>query len=105
LLAAVEFFFSMNQQDLHFLNQAYIVLIPKKASRQRVVDYRTISLIHSFAKLVSKILANKLGPELKHLISNNQTSFIKQMCIHNSFMYVQGVVKGATEEKNSSYVY
>jgi hypothetical protein len=31
LLEAVEYFFSINQQGLHFLNQAYIVLIPKKA--------------------------------------------------------------------------
>jgi hypothetical protein len=30
LLVAVEYFFSMNQQDLHLLNNAYIVLIPKK---------------------------------------------------------------------------
>jgi hypothetical protein len=30
LLGTEEYFFSMNQQDLHFLNQAYIVLISKK---------------------------------------------------------------------------
>jgi hypothetical protein len=77
LLAAIEYFFSMNQQDLHFLNQTYIVLIPKKAWPQRVADYRHISMIHSFAKMISKILANRLGPELKNLISNNQIAFIK----------------------------
>jgi hypothetical protein len=57
LLEVVEYFFSMNQQDLHFLNRAYIVLIPKKTCPQKVADYRPISLIQSFAKLVSKILA------------------------------------------------
>jgi hypothetical protein len=86
-------------QDLHFLNQAYIVLIPKKPFPQRVADYRPISLIHSFAKLVSKILTNRLGPELKHLISNNQTASIKQRCIHDSYMYVQGVIKELHKKK------
>jgi hypothetical protein len=95
----VEYFFSTNQQDLHFLNQAYIVLIPKKPSPQRVADYRPISLIHSFAKLVFKILANRLGPQLKHLISNNQTAFIKQRCIHDSYMYVQGVINELNKKK------
>jgi hypothetical protein len=61
----------MNQQDLHFLNQVYIVLILKKACPQKVADYRPISLILNFAKLISKILANGLGPKLKNLVSNN----------------------------------
>jgi hypothetical protein len=55
------------------------VLIPKKECPKRISKYRPISLTHSFAKLVTKILANKLGPELKNLISNNQTAFIKKM--------------------------
>jgi hypothetical protein len=49
-------------------------------------------LIHNFAKIVSKILANRLELELKHLISHNQISFIQGKCIHDSFAYVQGVV-------------
>jgi hypothetical protein len=60
---------------------------------QKVVDYRPINLIHSFAKIVSKILANRLGHELKHLISHNQTAFIQDRFIHDSFAYVQGVLK------------
>jgi hypothetical protein len=59
----------------------------------KVQAYRPISLIHSFAKIVSKILANRLGPELKHLISHNQTTFIQDRCIHDSLAYVQGVIK------------
>jgi hypothetical protein len=40
------------------LNTAFITLLPKKADPIRVKDYRLISLIHSFAKLVAKIMAN-----------------------------------------------
>jgi hypothetical protein len=88
LLQVVQHFFALNQQGLHFLNQAFIVLIPKKTHPHRVSEYRPISLTHSFAKLVSKILANRLAPVLPSLISHNQTAFIQKRCIHDSFIYV-----------------
>jgi hypothetical protein len=69
-----------------------VVLIPKKNDPLKISDYRPISLIHSFAKIVSKLLANRLAPELNHMISINQTTFIKKRCIHDNFMYVRQVV-------------
>jgi hypothetical protein len=87
-------FFLLNQQDLQLLNQAPVVLIPKIGNPQRAGDYRSISLTHSFAKIMSKILANKLPPppQLDQLISINQTAFIKKRCIHDNFVYVKQVV-------------
>jgi hypothetical protein len=55
-----------------------VVLIPKKDNPRVVSDYRPISLTHSFAKIISKLLANRLAPELEKLISINQTTFIKK---------------------------
>jgi hypothetical protein len=55
-MAALQQLYSMNQQDLYFLNQILVVLVP-----ERILDFRPISLIHSFAKLVSKLLANRLA--------------------------------------------
>jgi hypothetical protein len=57
------------------------VLIPKKDNPQRVTYYRPISLTHSFAKLITKIIANRLGLQLDQLISINQTTFIRKRCI------------------------
>jgi hypothetical protein len=79
IMGTMHQFYDMNQQGLHFLIQALVVLIPKKSDPQKIIDYRPISLIHSFAKLISKVLANRLGPELEHLISINQTTFIKKV--------------------------
>jgi hypothetical protein len=93
IMAALQQFYDMNQQDLHFLNQALMMLIPKKENAVRVSDFRPISLIHSFAKLVSKLLANRLAPELSKMISYNQNSFIKKRCIHDNFLFVQQVIK------------
>jgi hypothetical protein len=102
LLQAISFFMSRNQQNLHLLNQTYVVLIPKNSSPQRVVEYMPISLTHSFAKPVSKVLANRLGHELKHIISYRQTSFIKKRCLHDRFMYVQEVSKALHRKKISA---
>jgi hypothetical protein len=44
----VHHFFIQNQQDLNLLNQAFIMLVPKKNHPHRVSDFRPISLTHSF---------------------------------------------------------
>jgi hypothetical protein len=54
------------------------VLIPKKPNAERIGDFMPISLIHSFGKIVSKLLANRLALELGKLISYNQNAFIKK---------------------------
>jgi hypothetical protein len=48
-----------------------------------------ISLIHSFAKLVTKLLANRLGPRLHELVAANQSAFVRGRSIHDNFMLVQ----------------
>jgi hypothetical protein len=99
LLQVVHHFYHMNQQELHLLNQAFVVLIPKKDLPMVVNDYRPISLIHSFAKIVSKLLSNRLGPKLHKLISINQSAFVKKRCIHDNFVYIQQVIKDLHKKK------
>jgi hypothetical protein len=62
-------------------------------------DYRPISRAHNFAKLISKVLANRLGPHLDQLVSVNQAAFMKKRCIHESFMYIQEVLKHLHKRK------
>jgi hypothetical protein len=99
LLRATNQFYCLNQQGLQFLNQAYVVLIPKKDTPRLVSKFSPINLIHSFTKLISKLLASRLAPELEDLISINQTTFIKKCCIHDNFMYVQEVIKDLHKRK------
>jgi hypothetical protein len=42
------------------LKQALITLIPKKQDAVEIGDFRPISLVHSFSKLFSKLVANRL---------------------------------------------
>jgi hypothetical protein len=64
-------------------------LLPKKVDAVEVKDFRPISLIHSFAKLVTKLLANRLAPLLPSLLSANQSNFLWGRRIHDNFMLVQ----------------
>jgi hypothetical protein len=59
------------------LNTAYITLIPKKDDAEQPTDFRPISLVHSFAKLLTKIMVNRIAGPLHQMVSPNQSAFIK----------------------------
>ncbi|WVZ78922.1 LOW QUALITY PROTEIN: hypothetical protein U9M48_026563 [Paspalum notatum var. saurae] len=80
-------------RKLWLLNSAYLTLIPKKEEALLPTDFRPISLVHSFAKLDTKILANRLAPLLKDLVASNQSAFVRGRCIHDNYMLVQQTIK------------
>ena len=55
---------------------------------ERVRDYRPISLIHSFAKLLAKVLARRLAPHMNDLVRHNQSAFIQSRLIHENYKAV-----------------
>lgn len=82
------------------LNTTLISLLPKKQDALSVKDFRPINLIHSFAKLVTKIMANRLAPLLPSLIPPNQC-FHKGRNIHDNFLFVQQMVKSLHAKKEA----
>lgn len=58
------------------LNSSYTALIPKKTDAKELKDYRPISLIGSFYKILSKTLANRLKNVLPSLVSPSQMAFL-----------------------------
>ena len=71
----------------------------KKTDAKRVTNFRPINLVHSIAKIFSKLLANRLAPRLNSLVSNCQSAFIKKRSIHDNFLYVQGAVQRLHTQK------
>jgi hypothetical protein len=86
------------------LNSALVCLLPKKDGAALVTDYRPISLIHSVAKLFSKVLARRLTPLIGDLISQAQSAFIKKRCLHDNFIFVRDVAR-ALHRKERHYNY
>jgi hypothetical protein len=93
LMAAVIAIWNRKFDNFHKLNSAFITLIPKKDNVDQVKDFRPISLVHSFAKLITKILASRLASWLNDLVSPNQNAFIKGRFIQDNFMLVQQTAK------------
>jgi mannosylglycoprotein endo-beta-mannosidase len=59
--------------DQHFehLNTALLTLLPKVEGAVELKQFRPISLVHSFAKLVAKLLAMRLAPRMPELVRCN----------------------------------
>jgi hypothetical protein len=77
IMAAISAIWSRKFMGFGALNTAYITLLPKKVDVEQPKDFRPISLVHSFAKLVTKLLANSLAARLQEMVSPNQSAFIK----------------------------
>jgi len=99
IMAALHRIWGRNCRNLWLLNSAYITLLPKKPDADLVKDFRPISLVHSFAKLVTKVLANRLAGRLDEMVSPNQSAFIKKRFIQDNFMMVQQTVKFLHNQK------
>jgi hypothetical protein len=75
-------------RGLHVANQALISLLPKHADAVEVKDFRPISLIHSMAKLIAKVLSSRLAPLMGQIIGSYQSAFIRGCCLHDNFQFV-----------------
>ncbi|KAM0866517.1 hypothetical protein ACQ4PT_042555 [Festuca glaucescens] len=83
------------------LNRALITLIPKKPDATEVKDYRPISLVHSFAKLFSKIMANRLRRRLGDVVSTNKSAFVRGRSLHDNFILVRQVARKINQQRQT----
>jgi hypothetical protein len=77
VVAAFQCIYNQTIDPLPKLNGALITLLPKKEVSHGPSDFRPISLVHSFTKLITKVLALRLAPHMNDLISNAQSAFVK----------------------------
>ena len=81
-------FYNHKTSKTHSFNEANIVLLPKKQDPTTISDYRSISLINSLTKVITKILATRLAPHMNELVSLAQNAFIKgDVYMTTSYMY------------------
>ncbi|XP_071739539.1 uncharacterized protein [Rutidosis leptorrhynchoides] len=58
-------------------NASFITLVPKKCDPLCLNDYRPISLLGSYYKIIAKLLANRLRKVVPNLVGFEQSVFIK----------------------------
>ena len=88
-------------RGLEKLNDALIVLLPKKVGASCTADFRPITMIHSFAKLISKILALSLAPKLNDMVDKNQNAFIRSRTNSGQLQVHTEGIGSHKEEKDS----
>lgn len=59
---------SMNRTHFDKINKTNVVLLLKKGKATDIAEFRSISLIHSLAKLLTKVLSNHLATHMECLI-------------------------------------
>ncbi|XP_042026496.1 uncharacterized protein LOC121773661 [Salvia splendens] len=88
---AIQDFFGGGTMPRSFTS-TMIVLIPKKEKPVTWSDYRPISLCNITNKIISKILATRLGPFLPLVTSPNQSGFIKGRLLSDNVLLAQELI-------------
>jgi hypothetical protein len=98
-MATMSTIWSRKFRGIEVLNTTYITLLPKKVDAEQPRDFSPISLVHSFAKLTTKLLANRLVGRLQEMVSSKQSAFIKGNFIQDKFMLVQQTARFLHQQK------
>ena len=91
--------FHRNDRLTRGINSTFIALIPKVDSPQRLHDFRPISLVGCLYKILSKVLANRLRMVMGSLISETQTTFVKDRHILDGILIANELVDEARKSK------
>ncbi|GJW55746.1 putative ribonuclease H-like domain-containing protein [Tanacetum coccineum] len=82
-----------------------LLLIPKKHDAKFVKDYRPISLIGCFYKIVSKILANRLKMVISELISDVQSAFVSNRQILDGPFILNELISWCKAHKSKAMIF
>jgi len=74
------------------INSTFIALIPKVESSQKLNEFQPISLVGSMYKILVKVLANRLKMVIESVISETQTTFVKDRQILDGVLIANEVV-------------
>ena len=86
-------------------NHTHICLIPKIESPTSPKDFRPISLCNVAYKLISKVLADRLKPWLKFIISDNQTAFVPDRLITNNILIAHELLHSLNTKKSFTTIH
>ncbi|XP_026428870.1 uncharacterized protein LOC113324796 [Papaver somniferum] len=86
------------------INSSFIVLIPKNSRSDAIKDYRPIGLSNFFFKIITKIMATRLGAVLNKLISEEQVAFMKGINIHENIALASELINEINIERKHGNV-
>ena len=91
LLGVIFASFSGQMIHKHF-SHSCIILLPKVSNRNKLKEYRPISLSDFTSKILSKVVSSRLSPILLTLVSLNQLGLVKGRKISENIMLAQEII-------------
>nr|GFA10303.1 putative RNA-directed DNA polymerase, eukaryota, reverse transcriptase zinc-binding domain protein [Tanacetum cinerariifolium] len=104
VFAAVQYFF--NHGDIpKGCNSTFITLILKIPGANMVKDFRPISLIGSFYKIIAKVLTNRLVGVLRDIVNEVQSAFIANRQILDGLFIVNEAIQWCKKKKKQALIF
>ena len=91
--------FFQNEQFMKSLNVTFLVLVPKGSTVEDLKDLRSISLVGSLYKILSKVLANRIKRVMGSIISQSQNAFVEGRQILDAVLIANEAVDAVLRRK------
>ncbi|XP_071705038.1 uncharacterized protein [Rutidosis leptorrhynchoides] len=104
LKKAVDWFWS-KESISKGCNASFITLIPKKKLPMNLGDYRPISLIESYYKIIAKMLSKRLQKVIHKVINVEQSAFLKGRFILDGILVANELVDEVKRQKNKCLIF
>lgn len=85
IISAVQNFFEGGRM-CRVANHTFLALIPKRATTNRVEQFRPIALCNVIYKIIRKIIARRIKGHLDELIHSSQSAFVPHQSIISSLI-------------------
>ncbi|XP_071687548.1 uncharacterized protein [Rutidosis leptorrhynchoides] len=86
-------------------NASFVTLIPKKNDPITLGDYRPISLISSFYKIVAKILSNQLQKVIPRLVGSEQSAFLRERYILDGVLVANETIEYLKSNRKKGLIF
>ena len=99
--------YSLDTNNLTELQkQSIITLLPKTGKDTLLIDnWRPVSLLNVDYKIATKAIANRIKPFLNHIMSTNQTGFIKGRYIGENVRLLQEIIERIDESNETGLIF
>lgn len=101
--ATAQNFYEQGVSEKSF-NATFVALLPKKVGAKELKDFRPISLIGSFYKIIAKILTKRLKKVMNKLVGTQQIAFIKGRQIMDAILTANECVDARFESQEPGIV-